>query len=56
MRSTKATEGKTTKESVEIAVIEEATHKYRKLTEDEIEEHVEELLIRKSKEDEEEEE
>jgi len=51
-----ATEGKTTKESVEIAVIEESNHKYRKLTEDEIEEHVEELLIRKSKEDEEEEE
>ena len=51
-----ATEGKTTTESVEIAVIEEANHKYRKLTEDEIEEHVEELLIRKSKEGEEEEE
>ncbi|EKQ53481.1 MAG: proteasome endopeptidase complex, archaeal, alpha subunit [Methanobacterium sp. Maddingley MBC34] len=51
-----ATEGKTTKESVEIAIIEEANHRYRKLSEDEIEEHVEELLIRKSKEDEEEEE
>ena len=51
-----ATEGKTTKESVEIAIIEEANHKYRKLTEEEIEEHVEELLIRKSKEGEEEEE
>lgn len=51
-----ATEGKTTKESVEIAVIDKANHRYRKLTEDEIEEHVEELLIRKSKEDEEEEE
>ena len=33
-----ATEGKTTKESVEIAIIEEANHKYRKLTEEEIEE------------------
>ena len=51
-----ATEGKTTKESVEIAIIEEANHNYRKLTEEEIEEHVEELLIRKSKEGEEEEE
>jgi proteasome alpha subunit len=51
-----ATEGKTTKESVEIAVIEEKNHRYRKLTEDEIEDHVEELLIRKSKEGEEEEE
>jgi len=51
-----ATEGKTTKESVEIAIIEKANHKYRKLTEEEIEEHVEELLIRKSKEAEEKEE
>ncbi|BDZ70790.1 archaeal proteasome endopeptidase complex subunit alpha [Methanobacterium petrolearium] len=51
-----ATEGKTTKESVEIAVIEEKNHRYRKLTENEIEDHVEELLIRKSKEGEEEEE
>jgi proteasome alpha subunit len=51
-----ATEGKTTKESVEIAVIEEKTRKYRKITEDEIEDLVEELLIRKSKEEGEEEE
>jgi proteasome alpha subunit len=51
-----ATEGKTTKESVEIAVIEKSTGKYRKLTNDEIDDHVEELLIRKSKEGEEEEE
>ncbi len=51
-----ATEGKTTKESVEIAIIEKTNHKYRKLTEEEIEEHVEELLIRKSKEAEEKEE
>jgi len=51
-----ATEGKTTKESVEIALIEEKNHQYRKLTQDEIDDHVEELLIRKSKEGEEEEE
>ena len=51
-----ATEGKTTKESVEITIIEKANHKYRKLTVEEIEEHVEELLIRKSKEAEEKEE
>jgi proteasome alpha subunit len=51
-----ATEGKTTKESVEIAVIEEKNRKYRKLTEDDIEDLVEELLIRKSKEEGEEEE
>jgi proteasome alpha subunit len=47
-----ATEGKTTNESVEIAVIEQKTHSYRKLSDDEMSEHVEELLIRKSKEDE----
>jgi proteasome alpha subunit len=51
-----ATEGKTTKESVEIAVVEEKNRKYRKLTENEIEDLVEELLIRKSKEEGEEEE
>jgi proteasome alpha subunit len=51
-----ATEGKTTKESVEIALIEEKNRKYLKLTEDEIEDLVEELLIRKSKEEGEEEE
>jgi len=51
-----ATDGKTTKESVEIAVVEEKNRKYRQLTENEIEDLVEELLIRKSKEEEEEEE
>ncbi|MGF7118235.1 archaeal proteasome endopeptidase complex subunit alpha [Methanobacterium oryzae] len=51
-----ATEGKTSAESVEIAVIEYETKKFRKLTQDEIEEHVEELLLRKPKEEEEEEE
>lgn len=49
-----ATEGKTTAESVEIAVIEAETHKFRKLTDDDIVEHVEELLIRKPKEEKEE--
>lgn len=51
-----ATEGKTTVESVEIAVVESATKKFRKLTDDEIAEHVEELLLRKPKETEGEEE
>ncbi|MEG3225027.1 MAG: proteasome endopeptidase complex, archaeal, alpha subunit [Methanobacteriales archaeon Met13] len=51
-----ATEGKTTNESVEIAVIDGKTHSYRKLSDNETSEHVEELLLRKSKEDEEEEE
>ncbi len=50
-----ATEGKTTVESVEIAVVERKTKKFRKLTDDEIAEHVEELLLRKPKETEEEE-
>lgn len=50
-----ATEGKTTVESVEIAVIKEKDHKYQKLTDDDIADHVEELLIRKSKEESEEE-
>ena len=49
-----ATDGKTTKESVEIAVIGIKDKKFRKLTDEEIAEHVEELLIRKSKEEEEE--
>jgi len=49
-----ATEGKTTVESVEIAVVESSTKKFRKLTDDEIVEHVEELLLRKPKEAEEE--
>lgn len=48
-----ATEGKTTPESVEIAVIEAADKKYRRLPDDEIRDHVEELLIRKEKEEEE---
>jgi proteasome alpha subunit len=47
-----ATEGKTTAESVEIAVIDSKDKKFRKLSEDEISERVEELLIRKSKEEE----
>jgi len=50
-----ATEGKTTTESVEIAVIDVKTKKFKKLTDEEILEHVEELLIRKPKEEEEEE-
>jgi proteasome alpha subunit len=49
-----ATEAKTTTESVEIAVIDEKNRKFKRLTDDEIVEHVEELLIRKSKEEEEE--
>jgi proteasome alpha subunit len=49
-----ATEGKTTTESVEIALIDGKTHNYRRLGYDEMSEHVEELLIRKSKEEEEE--
>lgn len=48
-----ATEGKTTPESVEIAVIDVKDKKYRKLSEEEIKDHVEELLIRKEKEEEE---
>ncbi|MDO9045070.1 MAG: archaeal proteasome endopeptidase complex subunit alpha [Methanobacteriaceae archaeon] len=48
-----ATEGKTTPESVEIAVIDAKDKKYRKLSEEEIKDHVEELLIRKEKEEEE---
>lgn len=49
-----ATDGKTTKESVEIAVIEIKTKKFKKLSDEETAEHVEELLIRKSKEEKEE--
>ncbi|HEX3014714.1 MAG TPA: archaeal proteasome endopeptidase complex subunit alpha [Methanobacterium sp.] len=48
-----ATEGKTSAESVEIAVIDFETKKFRKLSEEEIEEYVEELLLRKPKEEEE---
>jgi len=49
-----ATEGKTSAESVEIAVIDFETKRFRKLSEEEIEEYVEELLLRKPKEEEEE--
>ncbi|GAB4316947.1 MAG: archaeal proteasome endopeptidase complex subunit alpha [Methanobacteriaceae archaeon] len=48
-----ATEGKTTPESVEIAIIESKDKQYRKLSEDEINDHVEELLLRQKKEEEE---
>ncbi|MGC9517775.1 MAG: archaeal proteasome endopeptidase complex subunit alpha [Methanomicrobiales archaeon] len=48
-----ATEGKTTPESVEISVIETKDRQYRKLSEEEIKDHVEELLLRKKKEEEE---
>ncbi|MDP1553318.1 MAG: archaeal proteasome endopeptidase complex subunit alpha [Methanobacteriaceae archaeon] len=48
-----ATEGKTTPESVEIAIIDAKDQKYKKLSEEEIKDHVEELLIRKEKEEEE---
>ncbi len=47
-----ATEGRTTSESVEIAVIHAEDKKFKKLSEDEINEHVEELIIRKKKEEE----
>ncbi len=50
-----ATEGKTTPESVEIAIIDAEEGRYRRLNDDEIRDHVEELLIRKKKEKEEEE-
>lgn len=49
-----ATEAKTTAESVEIAVIDSKDRKFRRLSEDEVSELVEELLIRKSKEEKEE--
>lgn len=49
-----ANEGKTTVESVEIAVVESKTREFRKLSDDEMNEHVEELLLRKPKEQEEE--
>ncbi|AXV36919.1 MAG: archaeal proteasome endopeptidase complex subunit alpha [Methanobacteriaceae archaeon] len=48
-----ATEGKTTPESVEIAVIESKDKQYKKLSEEEIKDHVEELLLRQKKEEEE---
>jgi len=49
-----ATEAKTTAESVEIAMIDSKDRKFRRLSEDEVSELVEELLIRKSKEEKEE--
>ena len=42
-----ATEGKTTTESVEIAVIERSTKKYRKISDEEVDNYVESLLNRK---------
>jgi proteasome alpha subunit len=48
-----ATEGKTTAESAEIAVITLEDRKFKKLSEDEVTEHVEELLLRKPKEEQE---
>jgi len=51
-----ATEGKTTAESVEIAVIDKETKKYRKISDDDVVIHVEALLERNKTEDESEEE
>lgn len=48
-----ATEGKTTENNVEIAVIEKETGRYRKLTDDEVAKYVESLLERNKEEDEE---
>ncbi|MCL2115186.1 MAG: archaeal proteasome endopeptidase complex subunit alpha [Methanobrevibacter sp.] len=42
-----ATEGKTTGESVEIAVIEKSTKKYRRISDEEVNKYVESLLNRK---------
>ncbi|MDR2966385.1 MAG: archaeal proteasome endopeptidase complex subunit alpha [Methanobacteriaceae archaeon] len=42
-----ATEGKTTSESVEIAVIETSTKKYRRIPDEEVEKYVDSLLSRK---------
>jgi len=42
-----ATEGKTTTESVEIAVIETSTKKYRRISDEEVDKYVESLLNRK---------
>lgn len=42
-----ATEGKTTAESVEIAVIETSTKKYRRISDEEVDKYVESLLSRK---------
>lgn len=49
-----ATEGRTTAQSVEIAVIEVDTQSYRKLSDDEVSEYVEALLERNAEEEEEE--
>ena len=51
-----ATEGRTTAQSVEIAVIEVDTQTYRKLSDDEVSEYVEALLERNAEEEEESEE
>ena len=48
-----ATDGKTTKDNVEIAVIEKETGKYRKLDDDDVATYVESLLERNKEEDEE---
>ena len=48
-----ATDGKTTKDNVEIAVIEKETGKYRNLDDDEVATYVESLLERNKEEDEE---
>ncbi|MEA4957266.1 hypothetical protein SDC9_08429 [bioreactor metagenome] len=50
-----ATEGKTTAESVEIAVIDKETKKYRKISDEEVSKHVDFLLERKNINDEDEE-
>ena len=50
-----ATEGRTTAQSVEIAVIEVDTQSYRKLSDDEVSEYVEALLERNAEEESEEE-
>lgn len=49
-----ATEGRTTEQSVEIAVIEVATQAYRKLSDEEVSKYVEALLERNAEEEEEE--
>lgn len=46
-----ATEGKTTVESVEIAVIDKETRKYRKISDEEVAVHVESLIARKDTDD-----
>ncbi|OQD59211.1 proteasome, subunit alpha [Methanobrevibacter arboriphilus JCM 13429 = DSM 1125] len=46
-----ATEGKTTVESVEIAVVDKETRKYRKISDEEVAVHVESLIARKDTDD-----